>query len=153
MFFCNAFMYDFFYYFSEKKSFTVYTSNNISTYHMFPNKLNFKMNIYESSSSGYIEIFLMGSNPNIMLGDMYYIKLKKEYDRYGHYGHYGHNLIRGCTLMKCTSDHTDRVIVHRELRYGCDSITHNVSTSVNFKLWINLIFLLLEVLCPGKFII
>ena len=118
---------------------------------MFPNKLNFKLKVHDSSSNGYTHIFLMASNPNIMLGDMYYIQLQKDYNHYNHDTY--RNFIRRCTLTKCTSDRTDRVTIHGELRYGCESITHNVSTSVNFKLWINLIFLPLVVMCPGKFII
>ena len=137
-----------FYYFSEKKIFTVYTSNNISTYHMFPNKLNFKLNVHGRYSEAYIEIFLLASNPNVLLGDMYYIKLQKNY--YRHRDNQNH--IERCTIIKCTSDHGDRVTIHRDLRFGCDSIKSNVSISVNFKLWINLISILLEVICPEKFI-
>jgi len=147
-------MYNFFYCFSEKKSFTVYTFDNISTYNMFPNKLNFKLKVGGSSSNGYINIFLMASNPNIMLGNMYYIQLQKDYD-HNYSNRYGHrrNRIRSCTLRKCTADHSGHVTIHGQSRYGCDIITNNVSKSVNFKLWVNLIFFLLEVMCPDKFII
>jgi len=92
----------------------------------------------------------MGSNRNIKLGDMYYIQLQQknydddEYDDYD---------VQRCTLRKCVADYADRVKIHKDLqRFGCNCITHNVSTSVNFKLWINLIFLLIEVMCPDKFI-
>ena len=129
----------------------MYTFDNISTYNMFPNKLHFKLKVHGSSSDGYIDIFLMASDPNIMLGNMYYIQLQNDYDRYNYYEY--RNRIRRCTLRRCTADHTGRVTIHRQLRYGCDVITNNVSKSVNFKLWINLIFLLLEVMCPDKFFI
>jgi len=131
----------------------VYTFNNISTYHTFHNKLNFKLKVHDRSSRENIDIFLMASNPNIKLGDMYYIRLENDYNTYDRYGRYGRNRKQSCTVIKCTSDRTDNVVIHGELRFGCDRITHNVSTSVNFKLWFNLIFLLLEVMCPGKFII
>jgi hypothetical protein len=141
----------FFYYLSEKKSFTVYTHNDISTYHMFPNTLNFKLKKHDSNSNGYIEIFLMTSNPNVLSGDMYYIQLQKDYV-YDYNYRYSHNRIQGCKLRKCTSDHGSQVTIHRDLRYGCDIIENDVSKSVNFKLWINLIFLLLEFMCPDKLI-
>jgi hypothetical protein len=137
----------FFYYFSEKKNFTVYTSNNISTYYMFHNKLNFKLKGDDSSSEAYIEIFLMASDPNVLLGDMYYIQLQKIYDY-----RYGYNRKLRCTLRKCTSHYRDHVTIHGDLRFGCDSMTYNVSISVNFKLWINLIFVLLELMCLDSFI-
>jgi hypothetical protein len=132
-----------FYYFSEKKSFTVYTYNNISTHHMFPNKLNFKLKAEVSYSEAYIEIFLTASNPSVFLGDMYYIQLQKNYYQ---------NRIQKLTLMKCTSNDGGYVTIHGNQRFGCESIKYNVSISVNFKLRINLIFLLLEVMCPDKFI-
>jgi hypothetical protein len=132
----------FFNYFSEKKSFKVYTLNNISTYHMFPNKLNFESKIPYSSSGRYVEIFLMASNPDILLGDMYYIQLQIGYNYY--YNTY-QSYIQRCLLRKCTSGHGDHVTIHNNFRGGCKSISDNVSISVNFKLWINLIFLLLEV--------
>lgn len=125
----------------------MYTFNNISTYHMFPNKLNFKVKVHDSSTSAYIEIFLMASNPNIILGDMYYIQLQqKDYDYYGYEG-------QRCALRKCISDDEGDVTIHEDLqRYGCNCILYDVSTSVNFKSCINLIYLLLEVMCPDKFI-
>jgi hypothetical protein len=135
----------FFYLFSEK-SFTVYTFNNISTYYMFHNKLNFKLKGISSSSEAYIEIFLMASNPNVLLGDMYYIQLPR--NSY----HYNYNYQRRYTLRKCTSNHGDRVTIHGNGRLGCGSIIYKVSISVNFKLWINLIFVLLELMCPDNFI-
>jgi len=125
----------------------VYTLNNISTYHMFHNKLNFKLKADGSSSSAYIEIFLMASNPNIKLGDMYYIQLQQK-----NYYDYDDD-IRRCTLRKCISNSGDSVTIHKDLhRFGCNCIIYDVSTSVNFKLWISLIFPLLEVMSPDKFI-
>jgi hypothetical protein len=142
-----------FYYFSE--NFMEYTFNNISAYHVFPNKLNFKLKILVlgSSSVAYIEIFLMASNPNIRVGDMYYIQLQQaQYDYYGSRMFYNYGSQR-CTLRKCISDNKDHVTIHNDLqRFGCECIIYDVSTSVNLKLWINLIFLLLEVMCPDKFI-
>jgi len=126
----------------------VYTFNNISTYHIFPNKLNFKLKADGSYSEAYIEIFLMASNPNVLSGDMYYIQLQMNYDHYNYHRYH----IRRCTLRKCTSDHEDRVTIHGVLRFGCDRVKYNVSISVNFKLWINLIFLPLQIMCPDKFI-
>lgn len=114
-----------FYYFSETKNFTVYTSNNISTYHMFLNKLNFELKVDDRYSEAYIEIFLLASNRNVLLGDMYYIKLQQNYRR---------DYIESYTLIKCTSDQGDRVTIHGDLRYGCESVKYNVSINVNFKL-------------------
>jgi len=125
----------------------VYTFNNISTYHMFPNKLNFKLKANVVYSEAYIEIFLTASNPNVLSGDMYYIQLQKNNNN-----DYDYDFEQRCTLRKCTSDQGDRVTIHGDLRFGCDSVKYNVSTSVNFKLWINLIFLLLQIMCSDKFI-
>jgi len=111
---------------------------------MFRNKLNFKLKVHDSSSSAYIEIFLMASNHNIIFGDMYYIRLQKNYYN---------SLLQSCELRKCTSGYGHRITIQEELeRFGCVSIGDYVSMSVNFKLWINLVFLLLEVICPDKFI-
>jgi hypothetical protein len=141
--------YDFFYYFSGKESFTVYTSNNISTYYMFHNKFNFELTLYSSNTEAYIEIFLMPSNSSVLSGDMYYIQLLKTYD----YNYHNYpSRIQRITLRKCTSHHGNHIYIHGNLRSGCDSIENKVSISVNFKLWINLIFFLLEVMCPDKFI-
>ena len=126
------FFFIFTFYFSEQKNFTVYTFNNFSTYHMFSNKLNFKLKAYTSSYSASVEIFLMASNHNIKFGDMYYIQLQKNnYD----------SLLQRFELRKCTSDNAHRVTLQGRLeRFGCVSIRDFVSMSVNFKLWINLIF-------------
>jgi hypothetical protein len=131
----------------------VYTFNDVSTYYMFRNKLNFKLKVYDTfsrnygyhtSSSAYIKIFLMASNHNIIFGDMYYIRLQNDYYN---------NYLQSCELKKCTSDYGRRITIQEEFeRFGCVSIGNYVSMSVNFKLWINLIFPLLEVICPDEFI-
>ena len=75
---------------------------------------------------------------------MYYIRLEKNYYD---------NRLEKFELRKCTSDYGGRVTIHQQLeRFGCVSISDYVSMSVNFKLWINLIILVLEVMCPDKFI-
>jgi hypothetical protein len=125
-------IYTFFFYFSEQKNFTVYTFNNFSSYHMFSNKLNFKLKAYAISFNAFVEILLMASNHNILFGDMYYIRLRM--DNYN-------SPLRRFELRKCTSDYAHRVTLHGRLeRFGCVSIRDFVSMSVNFKLWINPIF-------------
>jgi len=109
----------------SEKSFMVYTFNNISTYHMFPNKLNFKLKASGIFSSAYIEIFLMASNPNVLVGDMYYIQLQM-YNSPHHYGYNrGEMYIQSLKLSKCTSGYGDYVTIHDNQRSGCKSIIDN----------------------------
>ena len=97
---------------------------------MLSKKLNFKLEAISMSYNTYIEIFLLASDPNVMLGDMYYIQLQLE-----PYYNSGRKRFQSYSLRKCTSDNAYYDTTDGNLqRSGCNSIRNNVSTSGNFKL-------------------
>ena len=108
----------------------MYTFHNISTYHVLSKKLNFKLEAIGTSYNAYIEIFLLASDPNVMLGNMYYIQLQLEY-----YYNSRRKRFQSYSLRKCTSDYEYNDKIGGNLqRSDCNSIRNNVSTSGNFKL-------------------
>ena len=108
----------------------MYTFNNISTYHMLSKKLNFKLETTGTSQNAYIEIFLLASDPSVVLGDMYYIQLRMAY-----FYHSYRKRFESYNLRKCTSGYEYYGTKYGNLqRSGCNSIRNSVSTNGNFKL-------------------